>query len=40
MKTVLTTEAQRFKQLREDLGFTQQAFAQLLNIGSTTADIE
>src|SRR5690554_3607532 len=40
MKTILTIEAQRFKQLREDLGYTQQAFAQLLNIGSTTADIE
>lgn len=40
MKTTLTTEAQRFKHLREDLGYTQQAFAQLLNIGSTTADIE
>lgn len=33
-------EAKRFKQLREELGFTQQAFAELLNAGSTTADIE
>src|SRR5690554_8175599 len=35
-----TIEAQRFKQLRIELGYTQQAFANLLDIGVTTADIE
>lgn len=40
MKTTYTIEAQRFKQIREEQGYTQQAFAQLLDIGSTTADIE
>lgn len=34
------SEAKRFKQLREELGFTQQAFAELLEAGTTTADIE
>lgn len=34
------SEAKRFKQLREELNFTQQAFAALLNVGTTTADIE
>ncbi len=33
-------EAQRFKEIRESLNYTQQAFAKLLNIGTTTADIE
>ena len=33
-------EALRFKQLREELGFTQQTFAEILGAGSTTADIE
>lgn len=33
-------EATRFKLLREEFGFTQQAFAENLGIGSTTADIE
>src|SRR5690625_1476186 len=33
-------EATRFKLLREVFGFTQQAFAENLGIGSTTADIE
>jgi len=32
--------AQRFKQIREELGFTQSAFAERLKIKSTTADIE
>ncbi len=40
MKTKLSTEAQRFKQLREELHHTQQSFAELLDIGATTADIE
>jgi len=40
METVFTIEAQRFKQLREELGHTQQSFAKLLNAGLTTADIE
>lgn len=40
MKTTYTIEAQRFKQIREEQGFTQQAFAQLLDAGTTTADIE
>ncbi len=35
-----TIEAQRFKQLRDELGHTQQSFAHLLGIGTTTADIE
>lgn len=34
------TEAKRFKQLREELRHTQQSFAELLGIGTTTADIE
>ena len=33
-------EARRFKEIRESLNYTQQSFAKLLNIGSTTADIE
>jgi phage repressor protein C with HTH and peptisase S24 domain len=36
----LPLEAQRFKQVREEQGFTQQAFAAHLGIGATTADIE
>lgn len=40
MKSNITIEAQRFKQLREEQGYTQQAFARLLEIGTTTADIE
>ncbi len=40
METKLTIEAQRFKKLREELRHTQQGFAELLGIGSTTADIE
>lgn len=33
-------EQQRFKQLREELGLTQSAFAEQLGIALTTADIE
>lgn len=40
MNTDLPVEAVRFKLIREELRYTQQAFAQLLNIPSTTADIE
>lgn len=40
MERLITTEAKRFKELREEFGFTQQAFAELLNAGTTTADIE
>lgn len=40
METNFTIEAKRFKQLREELGHTQQSFAKLLNAGTTTADIE
>lgn len=36
----ISIEAQRFKKVREDLGKTQTEFAQLLDAGSTTADIE
>ncbi|PHR15227.1 MAG: DNA-binding protein [Aequorivita sp.] len=40
MKIQLPIEAQRFKKLREELRHTQQSFAELLDIGATTADIE
>lgn len=40
MKPETPTEAIRFKMLREELRYTQQAFAELLEIPSTTADIE
>src|SRR5690554_1061171 len=40
MEKTITHEAKRFKQLREEFGYTQQAFAELLNAGTTTADIE
>ena len=36
----LNIEAHRFKKVRESLNFTQQAFAELLNIKGSTADIE
>lgn len=36
----ISIEAQRFKTIREDLGKTQSEFAQLLDAGATTADIE
>lgn len=35
-----TQAASRFKQVREELGYTQTAFAEILGIKSTTADIE
>lgn len=40
MKIESFSEAKRFKLLREELNYTQQAFASLLEIGATTADIE
>ncbi|OAB75963.1 XRE family transcriptional regulator [Cochleicola gelatinilyticus] len=40
METQLSIEARRFKKVREEQHFTQQAFAELLEIGATTADIE
>ncbi|MDP5100084.1 MAG: LexA family transcriptional regulator [Nonlabens sp.] len=36
----IATEAQRFKLIREELGKTQAEFAELLDAGTTTADIE
>ena len=36
----LSIEARRFKKVREQLNHTQQSFAELLQIGNTTADIE
>ncbi|MFD0860939.1 helix-turn-helix transcriptional regulator [Sungkyunkwania multivorans] len=40
MKSGIPIEARRFKQIREERGYTQQSFAELLNIGSSTVDIE
>ncbi|PKA83315.1 helix-turn-helix protein [Ulvibacter sp. MAR_2010_11] len=40
MEKVIPIEASRFKKIREELHHTQQSFAELLDIGSTTADIE
>jgi transcriptional regulator with XRE-family HTH domain len=40
MDTELSIEARRFKKVREEQHHTQQSFAELLDIGSTTADIE
>src|SRR5690606_41880712 len=40
MKNTISIEATRFKALREELRHTQQSFAELLDIGATTADIE
>ena len=40
METQLSIEARRFKKVREEQHYTQQAFAELLDIGSSTADIE
>ncbi len=40
MKKNIPTEALRFKSLREELRHTQQSFAELLEIGTTTADLE
>jgi phage repressor protein C with HTH and peptisase S24 domain len=36
----ISIEAQRFKKIREEQGMTQAEFAQVLDAGSTTADIE
>ncbi len=40
MAQEISIEAQRFKKVREELGKTQSEFADLLDAGSTTADIE
>ena len=40
MKAVLPIEAKRFKQIREELGHTQQQFATLLGTSNIIADIE
>lgn len=40
MEKQLPIEARRFKKVREEQHYTQQAFAELLEIGTTTADIE
>lgn len=40
MKNTISIEASRFKALREELRHTQQSFAALLGVGTTTADIE
>jgi len=40
MKNTISIEATRFKALREELRHTQQSFADLLEVGATTADIE
>ncbi|MCM5662718.1 LexA family transcriptional regulator [Galbibacter mesophilus] len=40
MKTALPIEINRFKEIRESLGLTQQTFAEALGIKNSTADIE
>ncbi len=40
MEKNLPVEARRFKKVREEQHHTQQSFAELLGIGTTTADIE
>ena len=40
MGTEQTTDIKRFKQVREENGFTQAEFAGLLGINNSTADIE
>jgi phage repressor protein C with HTH and peptisase S24 domain len=40
MEKNIPVEAKRFKKVREEQHHTQQSFAELLGIGSTTADIE
>ncbi|RDK83867.1 LexA family transcriptional regulator [Marinirhabdus gelatinilytica] len=40
MESKLSIEARRFKKVREEQNHTQQSFAELLQIGATTADIE
>ena len=40
MESKLSIEARRFKKVREEQNHTQQSFAELLQKGATTADIE
>jgi SOS-response transcriptional repressor LexA len=40
MESNVSIEAKRFKKVREEHHHTQQSFAELLDIGATTADIE
>ena len=40
MDKKLSIEAKRFKEVREEQRYTQQSFAEMLGIGSTTVDIE
>jgi phage repressor protein C with HTH and peptisase S24 domain len=40
MEKNIAVEARRFKKVREEQHHTQQSFAELLGIGTTTADIE
>ncbi len=40
MEKSFSKESKRFKLLREELNYTQQGFAELLEAGTTTADIE
>lgn len=40
MDSKLSIEARRFKKVREEQHHTQQSFAEILEIGATTADIE
>jgi len=40
MEKEISIEAKRFKKIREDLYYTQQSFAELLKMGSSTADVE
>ncbi len=40
MESKLSIEARRLKKIREEQHHTQQSFAELLDIGATTADIE
>jgi DNA-binding XRE family transcriptional regulator len=40
MDSNLSIEARRFKKVREEQHHTQHSFAELLQIGATTADIE
>ncbi len=40
MENTILVTAKRFKEIREENRYTQQAFAQLLQIGNSTVDIE
>ena len=40
MDKELKIEAKRFKKVREEQNYTQQSFAELLDIGQSTVDIE